>query len=270
MFDRPAVIYQYDGSLDGFLCCVFESYVRKEEPMDIQSMEEASGSLFPSRPIPTDSGHAARVARWLISISPKVWDTVEDGFLCPLTDREILLYRFIRMAHREGASCLSRLTDDTIARLEQGIRHLRQEAHLFTGFIRFTCWQGALTAKIHPKGQVLPLIASHFAGRYPQERFLIFDETHKSALVHQPGRTAILPVEQLTLPPVSQEEALYRQLWQAYHQAISIQERENPRCQRTHLPLRYRGDMTEFLPPSQADSPSLEDFHLSPKKVTIY
>ena len=26
------VIYQYDGSLDGFLCCVYESYVYKEAP----------------------------------------------------------------------------------------------------------------------------------------------------------------------------------------------------------------------------------------------
>ena len=26
------VMYQYDGTLDGFLCCVYESYVYKEIP----------------------------------------------------------------------------------------------------------------------------------------------------------------------------------------------------------------------------------------------
>ena len=29
MLDRPTVIYRYDGSFEGLLCCVFESYERK-------------------------------------------------------------------------------------------------------------------------------------------------------------------------------------------------------------------------------------------------
>lgn len=45
---------------------------------------------------------------------------------------------------------------------------------------------------------------------------------------------------------------------------MTIQERENPRCQNTFLPKRYRGAMTEFLPleyekERQAEHPSLPD-----------
>ena len=45
---------------------------------------------------------------------------------------------------------------------------------------------------------------------------------------------------------------------------MTIQERENPRCQNTFLPKRYRGVMTEFLPleyekERQAEHPSLPD-----------
>ena len=29
------IIYQYDGSFEGLLCCVFESYTKKERPTAI-------------------------------------------------------------------------------------------------------------------------------------------------------------------------------------------------------------------------------------------
>ena len=32
------IIYQYDGSFDGLLCCVFESYTQKERPMGTTSL----------------------------------------------------------------------------------------------------------------------------------------------------------------------------------------------------------------------------------------
>ncbi len=32
MLDRPDMIYLYDGSFDGLLCCVFESYDKKRNP----------------------------------------------------------------------------------------------------------------------------------------------------------------------------------------------------------------------------------------------
>ena len=32
----PSVIFRYDGSFEGFLCCVFDSYVYKEYPAQFQ------------------------------------------------------------------------------------------------------------------------------------------------------------------------------------------------------------------------------------------
>ena len=36
MPDTSNVIYLYDGSYDGFLCCVFDSVYRRELPQDIR------------------------------------------------------------------------------------------------------------------------------------------------------------------------------------------------------------------------------------------
>ena len=38
--------YLYDGSFDGFLSCVFESYVRKEQPSIIQTPEQEQPFLL--------------------------------------------------------------------------------------------------------------------------------------------------------------------------------------------------------------------------------
>ena len=32
------IIYQYDGSFEGLLCCVFESYTKKERPTDGEAL----------------------------------------------------------------------------------------------------------------------------------------------------------------------------------------------------------------------------------------
>lgn len=52
------MIYLYDGSFHGFLCCIFESYAKKESPTAIACDEALSFTLFPTRNIATDSGHA--------------------------------------------------------------------------------------------------------------------------------------------------------------------------------------------------------------------
>lgn len=44
------VIFQYDGSFPGFLCCVFDSYAHKEFPIAFYSDEECV-SLYPVRAV---------------------------------------------------------------------------------------------------------------------------------------------------------------------------------------------------------------------------
>lgn len=200
----------------------------------------------PARLIETQLAQAGRVARGLLKISERVLGLVQDGMGTDLPDRAMVCYRFIRMAFSMGDRAADCLTDDTVSRLTKAVLGLRHEAHLYTGFVRFSDYRGALVAEIEPKGQVLPLLAAHFAARYPGENFLIFDRTHQAALIHQPGRTALMPVERLELPPTTPEEEQYRRLWRAYHRAVSIEGRENPRCQLTHLAKRYRPMMTEF------------------------
>ena len=64
------VIYRYDGTLQGLLCCVFESCRTGRLPLDIWEEGELSTSLAPELTIPADREEAARVWRRLRQLSP--------------------------------------------------------------------------------------------------------------------------------------------------------------------------------------------------------
>ena len=60
------LVYYYDGSFEGFLCCIFDSYAYKEVPAAIFSDEDAMPTLFASRTVQTDRDHANRVFRKVV------------------------------------------------------------------------------------------------------------------------------------------------------------------------------------------------------------
>lgn len=246
--------YRYDGSFAGLLCCVFESYVKKEIPARILPPEEEQISLLPAREIGTDSERAARVlASVPKKMGPEALGFIRRAFLTCLPDRATLIFRFFRVGYREGPRVMRLLTDNTIGPLFRAVRNLENESHLLKGFLRFSDFDGTLIAEMEPKNTVLPLLARHFCARYPGERFLIFDRTHKMALIHQPGRTAVLPLESLTLPRPGEAERMYRALWKKYYAAAEVPGRHNEKCRMSNMPKRYWGCMTEFAPDSEAN-----------------
>lgn len=247
MLDRPDLIYRYDGSFDGLLSCVFESFYAHERPGAIQGPECTQLALFSERNIRTDSQHAMRV-RTAISqkISAEALGFVLNAFRTCLPDRELAILDFLRMGFRGGPRVLQQLSDPVVNKLHKAVAALQSEAHLLTGFIRFTDHDGALSCVIDPKNDVLPLMMPHFLERYPNEVFLIFDRTHRRALGGCGGKGRIFPLENLTLPEAGGEERMYRALWQKYYDTVAVEGRENPVCRRSHMPKRFWKNMTEF------------------------
>lgn len=105
------VIYRYDGTFEGFLCCVFDSYVNKEYPTAFQDEAHIETTLFPARWVGTDLRHAQRVLVSLGKIDPYAKELVVKGFLTCAPEREKIIYRFIRALYVIGRPLLRRLSD---------------------------------------------------------------------------------------------------------------------------------------------------------------
>ena len=240
---------QYDGSFAGFLSCVFDCYVNREEPVEFRRPEDMCCSLYPLRTVVTDQAHARRVYRsFAVKFGQDGQEMVTRGFLTCLPDRELWLWRLIRQGYQRGPVLLRDLTDPVVDRLRKAVWRLEHEAHQYTGFVRFSDCGGVLVGEIEPKNQVLPLLRPHFCGRFPQENFLLHDRTHSQVLLHRPGPKgwAILPVEDFSMGPAGEEGLTYRKLWRAFYHTIAIEGRTNPKCRMTHMPKRYWAMMTEF------------------------
>ncbi len=151
----------------------------------------------------------------------------------------------------DARKIMEHLSNPHVAKVFELSRSVANEAHLFTEFIRFRELEnGVLLSEITPKGQVLTCIADHFTNRFPLENWMVYDKTHKVFLVHQARARWVLvqgeELDQETAGRLSESESEFERLWKGFCSAIAIKERENPVCQRNHLPIHFRQDMTEF------------------------
>ncbi len=152
---------------------------------------------------------------------------------------------------QDSHKIMDHLGDENVALVFELSRRVSNESHMYEEFIRFRELQnGVLVSEISPRTQVLTCIAEHFADRFPLENWMIFDRTHREALLHkakEPCRILLdaYPDSEM-LGKLSDDEKRYEILWKGFFKSVSIRERENPKLQQTHLPIRYRDMMPEF------------------------
>ena len=150
--DWTEVSYRYDGSFAGFLTCVYEAYVNREAPADFRPEGCPLCSLYPECTVVTHQSHAKRVFR---SFKEKFGgpgqNMVSRGFLTCMEDKELWLWRFIQLGYERGPSVTKDLADPTVDRVRRAVQHLNSEAHLLTGFVRFSDAGGVLAGEIDPQ-----------------------------------------------------------------------------------------------------------------------
>lgn len=247
MNNKSNVIYKYDGSFQGLMCCVFQSYYKREIPMDIISPLVMQTTLLPMKEIETNLKNAERVIKSIPEkISISALNFVMHAFLTCMPQKELYILLFLRRGYHYGPKVMTMLADDVVNTLFKSVKHLNNESHLLLGFIRFSVFSGALVSQIEPKNYVLPLIKDHFCSRYPEEYFLIHDKTHNMALVYEPHKAIIIPLEDFAMPEPDESEQHFRQLWKLFYNTIEIKERRNFKCRSSHMPKRYWQYMTEF------------------------
>lgn len=239
--------YCYDGSFAGFLCCVFESYARKEIPAEVCPPEEGQLNFFGTRQIFTDEQHARRVAAGLDRLGCAVKDRVTTGFLCTDPGKDLTLLRFVRLCFAQGPRAAQMLGDPDAAAAFALERAVDNEVCRLIEFIRFEERDGMLGAVIHPKHRILPLLRGHFCGRLPDESFLIYDAAHGTALLYRDGQVRYLAMERY-IPGTDETELDWQRMWKRFFKALTIEQRRDEKAQMSHVPKRFWQDMCEMQP----------------------
>ena len=184
---RADCVYYYDGSYDGLMCCIFESFEKKEVPIAIETYEYKSRTCFRVKDIETDLKRAERIKDSIKAISLRAQELIEHAFLSDLYEKEIHILYFMRLGYKYGEKVTDMTYQEDVEMLLLGEAQLLREAHAMSGLINFTREGDMLTAKISPKNNILPIIASHLSLKMCNKNFAVQDSTHNTTLIHRDG-----------------------------------------------------------------------------------
>lgn len=252
-------IYMCEDSIEGIFTGIYDAWNSKYGHQNIRiqvkiSYDESTNlELFSEYidVVPHEEKTQKVVRAIKDKISEEAFDMVCKAAWSHEKNKGDLIYRFLILGFHMGAKVTQYLGNDVVMGMFHMNRNVGNEAHHFTGFIRFSeIEHGILFAKINPKNDILRLIAPHFSERFNTEHFIIYDEQRKTAIIHRSGYPWIFAygdewnVEKLQT--FSEKEEEYRDLWNVFFDSISIKERENEKLQRNNLPKRFRRNMTEF------------------------
>ena len=251
----PSLILQCEDSLEGILTAIYDAFVEKNKmavfhdgDIAIVVGENQTLSLFARQiEIVTDLDKAQKT---LLSIQKKISYFAYKKVLSALChydlERANVVLGFLIKGFPMGARVVEDMADPYVMRVLELARKVDNESHLFCGFVRFFDLGKFLYGEIEPKCHVLPQIMEHFADRYPNEHYVIYDKKRKVALIHLAfGNSFFVSGDEWNID-LSQHEDYFERLWSQYFKTIAIEERYNPRCQNNLIPKWYRKNMVEF------------------------
>ncbi len=249
-------LFLYDGTYEGLLSAIFESYRLHLEASGFVAEEDFHGDLFEAPLIiPTDLAHAERVKAGLIrKTSAQAATILYRAFHSEHAEIEMLIYRFIRLAMVSKHNIEENFIEPCVLKLAQLNKQIGREVHRMHAFVRFQrTTDGLFVAVVDPDFNVLPLIGDHFEKRYPAQHWVIYDTRRHYGLYYKNHRTeyvtfpaeAHLRLRQQAKDALATDEDQYQTLWKDYFKSITIPERRNMKVHLQHVPKRYWKYLTE-------------------------
>ncbi len=253
-------VFYYDASFEGLLSAVFDAYTRREFPDALLSPADASPLLrTAAHTVKTSEEKSDRVWRALKKkLSGEALEELRLAWLSEEKESDALIFRYICKVF-DSLRAETDLADAHVFAVHRLAKRVVCEKNRLTGFARFQkTRQGVYFAAIAPRHNVLPLLLGHFADRFADQDWIVYDTQRFYGVLRSRGAftQVCLSLERaealrsqggrLEASLLEEGEALFQALWRTYFTAAAIIERENPRQQRRCMPARYWPYLTEL------------------------
>lgn len=241
--------YVYDGSFDGLLTIVFDSFIKKVIPLGIVSKENIElNFLNDFLEISTDYEKSTRIFNGIVkNIS---YDTLYNSyyaFLSDVKDKEINILKYLLNGFVIGPKIDTMLSIDFVFNVHSMRKKMLAESHKLKGLLRFIEIKDNLFyASIHPSNNVIENLGHHFIRRLPTQNFIIHDKVRNIAFIYNGKEYQIIDASSLKINCISAKEEKYEDLWRAFFTTIAIKERTNPKLQMQFMPKKYWKDLIEL------------------------
>jgi probable DNA metabolism protein len=239
--------YLYDGTFEGLMTCIYYHY-KKQKATGIYGMSSYQQSIvFQSETVETDISKAKIVSDAINRlISKEAYVHVYYCYLSNEDKKEFLILEFLIFAFRYGRNTMNFYSHEKVLPINEIYKRVAREEHRVLGILRFSDIGGILYAKYSPDNDISILLVDHFADRYKFEKFIIYDEKRKKALMYADNAWEIKENISIDNMEFSLNETRIHKLWKQYFTDLAIKERKNINLQFQFVPARYRKNITEF------------------------
>lgn len=250
------LIFYYDKTFDGLLTAVFDAYSRKTFPEQLVGEGDIEPMFTEERyTVVTQQDRATRVwtalqkkqSKLACNMLTYVWLSEQEG----CSD---LLFRYIRKSFDSKQSIETNFGDPDVLEIHQLARKVSHEKHYLEQFVRFQkAADGIFFAPVAPLYNALPLTINHFADRFSDQRWVIYDVKRHYGFYYDMETVTEITLDnddhlldgKLDEKLMDDDEKLFQELWKGYFKAMTIKERINPKLQRQHMPKRFWKFLTE-------------------------
>lgn len=241
------VTYVYDGSFDGLLSLVFDSYLTKTIPSRIVTGNYEQNLLEQEFTIITSPEKANRLYHGIVqNISYFALQVSYFAFLSNEENKELDILQFLILGFQTGKKIDHLLSNPLVLQMQKVSKRVRGESHRLSGLLRFIQMEENLYySSIHPDNNVIELLGHHFIKRLPTQNFIIHDKKRDIALLYNTKTYTIVDATDLQISSITESEKQYQDLWKSFYHAISIKERKNARLQMQYMPKKYWQDLIE-------------------------
>lgn len=240
--------YFFDGTKNGLLTCIFESFYDRRIPDDVTTECVQCGLLDEIVTIKTDSEKAERVYKCLKNCKTKY--LVSDfnlTFRSGEKKRFKVLFDYLNVAiSNKNIDVSKAFALPEIQAFTDLKNRIYTETHRFKGFLRFMeTEKGFYYACYEPDNDITELLIPHFTARL-QSPFIIHDIKRNILALCDGKRYKILNGGDNGVTVfMSESEEIFLDLWQQYYKSINIEERKNLRQMRNYMPERYWKNLSE-------------------------
>ncbi len=240
------IAYVFDGTKEGLLCCLFESFTQKEKPFLVTSSSFQQSFDLTVKEIKTDIKNSQRVEAGLkkcgsITLLTKLFYVLRSFD----SNKETVIFNVAYKCLEARKNIILNYADSDVLLFNDLYKKISYEVHRFKGFLRFQeLSNGVLFAVFEPDNDICDLLAPHFYQRLGCP-FIIFDNKRKKASICDGSQIYTKNIENKFTIYLSENEYDLENLWQEYYESVNILERKNLKQMYGYMPKRYYKHLPE-------------------------
>ena len=237
------IIYQYDGSLEGYMTAVYNAVnTHQDNALFEVDGDNVQMNLFNEYVhIDTSEDNASEM---LSTIKRKVgvrgMSSIYHAFVSADRQKDNIIYRYITLALEHGKKVNEMQSHPHVILFNDIVHKVRGEIHKMSGFVRFVKTSSDIYyAPYSPENDITLYLMREFIDRYPIMRFVLHDVIRGVLGIYNGNDYIIVEDDRPINIKLAEDERFIEQLWSKYYESVNIKERYNRRLMLNYMPKKY-------------------------------